>query len=316
MTNSQDVSDYDKFNYDYSQYWEDREYEHMAEQYAFSRLINGVEGNWFIDIGGSYGRHLNIYQENFDKKIICDYSLKSLEKAKLTISKNKAKNVYLIAANAYNLPFKTGVFDGISLIRVLHHIEDVPRLLKEVSRVNSGSGYFFLEYANKNNLKAKLRAMLEFDLLFPFRKEPLEQKSKGSCEGSESNTEGIILNFHPRWINKQIVSHGYRTLKMIPVSFLRLQALKQALNPDSMLKLEILLQKILGWSNFSPSMFLKLQNETGKQYKGQRIEDIIVCPKCRNSLYIKRNDLICNKCNSKYKIKNGIFDLRYPIISN
>jgi uncharacterized protein YbaR (Trm112 family) len=83
-----------------------------------------------------------------------------------------------------------------------------------------------------------------------------------------------------------------------------------------MLKLEVLLQKILGWSNLSPSVFLKLQKGSGKSSDDHKIEDILVCPKCKSPLYTKRNDLTCKKCKAKYKIKNGIFDLRYPIISH
>ena len=78
-----------------------------------------------------------------------------------------------------------------------------------------------------------------------------------------------------------------------------------------MMKIEILLQLILGFTNLSPSTFLKLRKRIGKSVYYNNIEDILACPKCQSDLYINKSYIKCIGCRTEYKIRNGIFDLRY-----
>ncbi|MFH1547133.1 MAG: methyltransferase domain-containing protein [bacterium] len=315
MEKSPDITDYDKFSYDYSKYWKNREYEHMAELYALSELMKNVSGKWFIDIGGSYGRNLNIYQNKYENKIICDYSIGALQKAKKTINDNKANKVFLVAANAYNLPFRPDTFDGLALIRVLHHIENVPKLFEEINRVSSNSSLFFLEYANKNNIKAVFRELLKFNPMYLFKRAPFKHKTQGYHEGSDEKSEGIILNFHPQWIRTLLVSRGYKILNKRGVSFLRIPFLKKYLSTDELLKYEIFLQKLFGWTSIPPSIFLKLEKKGGSPAIHGDMKDILACPKCKSELRFSGNEISCKKCNSIYKYEDGIYDLRFPLIS-
>ncbi len=315
MITSPDITDYDKFSYDYSTYWKNRQYEHLSEQYAINNMLSGEKGTWFLDIGGSYGRHLNLYQDNYENKIICDYSIGALKQAKKTIKDNSAKNVFLVAANAYNLPFKDSVFNGISMIRVIHHLEEPERAINETSRVIQKSGIFILEYANKINIKASIRALFRFKPFFIFSKKPYEIESKGSCEGANRKNEGIILNLHPQWIKTLLVSHEYRILKKISVSFLRIPFLKRLLGTKPLLLTEKIFQKLLGWSNLPPSIFLKLRKRSGNNQKVNNMEEILSCPKCKGSLQFENSKIRCRNCKSMYKFENGIYDLRYPLIS-
>ncbi len=60
---------------------------------------------------------------------------------KLSLSENKdIKNVKIIQANAYNLPFKDDSFDLVCVISVLSEIYDRERALKEVRRVLKPKG--------------------------------------------------------------------------------------------------------------------------------------------------------------------------------
>ena len=82
MKESPDITLYDKYDYDYSKYWHGREYEHNAEVQVLDRIMKKVSGSWFVDIGGSYGRHIPQYHQKFHHCILLDYSIKSLKQAR------------------------------------------------------------------------------------------------------------------------------------------------------------------------------------------------------------------------------------------
>jgi len=127
------VTDYDLFGYDYTNYWKDRRYENESEKMLLSKIFRNKNGNWFLDIGGSYGRLTSTYYSKYTNPVILDYSLQTLTKNK-DILKTKYPNIQLIAANAYKLPFKDNSFDGALMVRVLHHIEKPSTYFKELFR--------------------------------------------------------------------------------------------------------------------------------------------------------------------------------------
>lgn len=309
MENTPDITDYDKFDYDYTSYWKSREYEHQAEKLALEKQLSDERGLWFLDLGGSYGRHYPSYKDKFDNCIIADYSINALEQAQ---SKYPDNTPNLVAVNAYNLPFKDGVFQGISMIRVVHHLKDLTIAIGEVSRVTAKAGIFILEFANKVHLKARLRAILHLDMNFFLSEDPYTQKTTGNPEGTTKDTPGIILNFHPQWIRSLLVSHEFKIISKRGVSFLRIPFVKQILPLNILLFFERVLQTILGWSNIPPSIFLKLKKIGGKKHKSKEIHEILCCPSCKGELEIKKHSILCKDCNKKYRIVNGIYDLRYP----
>ena len=85
-----EISNYDEFGYDYSTYWKDREYEDLSERNILEKTFEKIpSGDWFLDIGGSYGRLTDIYSKRFKKPIILDYSLETLNK-----NQNSLKSKY------------------------------------------------------------------------------------------------------------------------------------------------------------------------------------------------------------------------------
>ena len=73
-----------------------------------------------------------------------------------------------VAADAYRMPFLPGVFDQATMIRVIHHFENVPAVLGQIRNVLADNGKFILEYANKRNLKAILRHLFGFNQWNPY----------------------------------------------------------------------------------------------------------------------------------------------------
>lgn len=304
------VADYDEFEYDYSTYWKNRNYEHFAEVIALRKLFDDKKGKFFLDIGGSFGRHTQTYYKHFSYPIIVDYSLNTLINNKDRL-KEKYENLVLIAANAYHLPFKESSIDSAMMVRVLHHIDSLDKYFSEIQRVMVNNGEYIQEFPNKVHIKAVIRHLVKGNLKF-FSKKSFQQPTKNSFEGSKEGKETTFLNFHPTQIKKTLSNYGFIIQRSIGASFFRLEIIKKIVPLKLLLGLESFAQNVLSALNISPSILLdcKMQKLGMRNIKYEALKDIIVCPKCKSALVFKREEAICNSCDHKYEKVAGIWDFR------
>ncbi len=303
------IADYDTLDYDYSTYWKNREYENLSERLVLKKVLKGSKGKWFIDIGGSYGRLADSYYNKYTSPVIVDYSLKTLQKNYKYI-KDKYPNIELIAANAYNLPFKDSSFDGGVMVRVLHHIDRPLEYFKEVKRVLSSNAVYIQEFANKGHLKALIRAIFKLDFSI-FSKQPYQQPTKENYEGARKGSNVPFFNYHTAWIKNSLEHESFKIEKKYGCSFLRVNTLKRIFNTKTLLFFENLLQSTFSWSNTSPSIFLKTTVKKEKDKKGNStLQSILVCPKCKGILRIDSNKAVCTECKSIYSKEKNIWDFR------
>lgn len=300
------ISNYDENDYDYSVYWKNRNYEHNSEVTVLSKLLNNESGEWFLDIGGSFGRHLPIYSKNFKHPVITDYSLNTLINNKFRILKNYP-SANLVAANAYFLPFRNSVFNGTMMVRVLHHLEDSKLAFNEAQRCSQSNSIHIQEVANKVHLKARIKHM--FDLKF-FDWTPYQQPTKHSFEGT-NGTETVFLNYHPDYIRDQFTKLNFKLISKTSVSMFRLGIFKRIFSPTLLNLFEKIFQLTLGWTYLAPSVFLKFKNlNSSETIKYNKLEDILVCPKCKSELKFKNEECVCTECNSKFEKVAGVWDFR------
>ncbi|MEA3357112.1 MAG: methyltransferase domain-containing protein [Patescibacteria group bacterium] len=312
-----DITIYDKHNYDYSKFWETRTYEHHAEAYALNKLLKNTTGKWFIDIGGSYGRHIPLYYKRYKQKVIADYSIASLKQASRNIQKHKMKNIHLVGANIYNLPFKENVFNGAIMIRVLHHIEQPELAFTQISRILAKNSNLILEFPNVNHLKSLIRKILDVEKDYSVSHGFKSLITSQTPEGTSRETPGIILNFNPKFIKKVLKSHGLQTNRIVSVSFFRIPILKKILPLSFMNVLEAICQSLFSWTQLTPSLVYSTVKGTGKELTPETtddIESILCCPKCKGNLKRIANAMLCTNCKADYPVRNNIYDLRYPII--
>jgi ubiquinone/menaquinone biosynthesis C-methylase UbiE len=302
------ISNYDQFDYDYSKYWKNRNYEHVSEVHALSKLMNDMKGKWFMDLGGSYGRHLPNYYSKYENPIIVDYSLNTLINNKERIWKSYP-NTKLVAANAYYLPFRDSVFDGSTMVRVLHHIENTDQFFTELVRVLKDKSTHIQEFANKMHIKARITHLLKMDKAF-FSTEPYQQPTHNNFEGS-NGIESVFLNFHPTYLKKMLKEKGFRLLTKQGVSYLRLGILKKIFPSILLFNLEKLMQKMFGRTHISPSIFYKLSLKKDSKSKDyEAFEDILVCPKCKTDLKFRNEECVCTQCKNRYEKVAGVWDFR------
>ncbi|MBN1374173.1 methyltransferase domain-containing protein [Candidatus Dojkabacteria bacterium] len=302
---------YDDNKYDYSTYWQGRQYEHRAEVLALTCLQAGKpKKGWFIDVGGSFGRLYDTYSEKYMNSVIVDYSVVALKQAKEQLG----DKVSLIAANVYNLPFRNSTFQGGQMIRVLHHLDNQPAAVKELERIMSADSEFILEFANKRHLKNRIKAIRSKEFANRLNAPgPFVPESDGVTQGVKPGQKSIFLNYDLPFI-KETLSHTKFIISAIRgVSILRSDFIKSHLPLWLMLIFERVFQYISSIFLWTPSVFLKLFKGTGDNYyEGSNIKEILVCPRCKGELEFKAESVQCLDCKQVYKLWDGVWDFRWP----
>ena len=303
-------SDYE--SYDYSKFWEDnrRLYEDRAERLALRKFLAGVDrrDKVFFDIGCGYGR-LFIEYKDFENIVLVDYSIKNLENARSRIRKflkgdnKRLSSVYFIAADAANLPVKSRCADAVLTVRMVHHLDNPEQYFNEVTRILRSNGLYFLEFANKRNLKNILRSFIGKMDTSPFDLVP-------------SQVGETILNFHPKYIVSSLQKRKFTIKKLISVSNFRLDILKKFPGTKTLIFFEKIYQKLTPFVLLGPSVFLKsIFNEPEHEKIGSRsklaLQDILICPSCRGqTLLFEKNRIRCGYCGSTFKQKKGIYNFK------
>ena len=166
------ICDYEGSDYQTS-FWEQggRAYEDGAERVALRRMLP-PSGRLMLEVGAGAGRNTPRYK-GFERVVLMDYSTTQLQQAQAVLGRNDEQYLY-VAADVYRLPFVPGLFDGATMIRVLHHMTEPEKALAQVRESLQPGSAFILEFANKQNLKAILRYWLKRQEWSPFSEEPVE----------------------------------------------------------------------------------------------------------------------------------------------
>jgi ubiquinone/menaquinone biosynthesis C-methylase UbiE len=296
--NTPPVCDYEGSDYQTS-FWDQggRAYEDRTEAIALKRLLP-KSGRLLLELGAGAGRNTPRYS-GFERVVLLDYSRTQLEQAQQRLGISD-KYIY-VAADVYRLPFIDNLFDGATMIRVLHHMADAPKALKQIKSVMASDGIFILEFANKLNLKAIFRYLIGRQTWNPFTLEPVEFVD-------------LNFDFHPKAVRNWLQELGFSIERTLTLSHFRVGFLKRVV-PTGIL---VFFDSILQWTGalwqYTPSVFVKAKKETGEI----RLFDLPVevnsffkCPDCGNSPLINKADhLECSNCKKKWGIRGGIYDFR------
>jgi len=289
------VIDYEGSDYQTS-FWKEggREYEDRCEQIALKRLLQD-QGELLLEIGAGAGRNTPRYT-GFKRVVLLDYSLTQVQQAQEYLGKSD-KYVY-VAGDVYRLPFVDNLFDGATMIRVLHHMQDPTSALDQIGRVVLSQSPFLLEYANKQNLKAMLRYSLGKQEWNPFTLEAIE-------------FEKLNFDFHPKSVKKLLAEASFKLERQLTVSHFRINFLKKCVPIGLLVALDSAAQFTGNWWQLSPSVFTRSISE--KKSPDKPIEGFFQCPACHNPLPeagTEADKLVCPSCTKIYPIVDGIYDFR------
>ncbi len=289
------VCDYEGSDYQ-ERFWDQggRAYEDRVEAIALRRLLP-AEGERLLELGAGAGRNTPRYA-GFHQVVLVDYSRTQLEEAQRRLG---AGDRYLfVAADIYNLPFAPQVFGAATMIRTLHHMADPVAALRQVRRPIAAGGVLILEYANKHNLKALGRWLLERQGWSPFDRAAVEFAS-------------LNYDFHPAAVRDYLAAAGFRAGRQLTVSHFRTSLAKRLVPLDMLVGLDSLAQLTGGLWQWSPSVFLRARaiGEDQPAPAGA----FWCCPAC-GSTELTRSDggLRCHGCGRLWSFRDGIYDFKNP----
>lgn len=283
-----------------------REYEDATERLALRRLLPAT-GGCIAEIGAGFGRLADLYL-GYKQILLFDYSRTLLQEA-VEMWGDDERFVFA-AGNVYNLPLANGVLDSLVMVRVMHHLADVPAALAQLRRALHRESVAVIEYANKRNLKALLRWSLKQQQWSPLAKEPVEFVP-------------LNYDFHPAWMTQRFTEAGLVSEERLGVSHFRLPTMKKLLPPHLLAQLDSALFGLGGHIAVAPSIFERLtvpasvsaprgeQTAPGER-AGIEIEHLFQCPSCAAQKWHrqKENILHCQQCGSSYAQKDGVWDFK------
>lgn len=288
------ICDYEGSNYR-TEFWEGkgRDYEDQVERIALRRLLPR-SGRRLLEIGAGFGRLTQEYT-GYRQVVLLDYSFSQLQYALEQLG--DGQRYLYVAADVYRLPFQPGVFDGATMIRVLHHMADVPKALEQIRRALSPEGVFILEHANKRHLKSMLRYALNKQTWNPYSLEPVEFVE-------------LNFDFHPEYIQRELRIAGFQVLSRLPVSFFRLGAFKDHIPTGLLSSMDKLLQ--LTGLLYSPSIFVK-SVAAGDTPDNVDKGSLFACPHCGGDLLQEGSTMVCAHEGLRWAIRGGIYDFKAPL---
>lgn len=285
------ICDYEGSSYR-TDFWEGRgrDYEDQVERQVLARLLP-ASGQRLLEIGAGFGRLTQEYTQ-FKQVVLLDYSFSQLQYARQRLGDD---GYIYVAANAYQLPFAPGNFDAATMVRTIHHFEDVPAVLAQVHSVLTQGSTFILEYANKRNLKALLRHRLG--------QQKWDPNSYTPVEFVEMN-----YNFHPAYMDEHLRATGFTQRQCLPASFLRLAWLKKTLPTSALVSIDNLLQRT-GWL-VTPSVFTQNVIEgTAPQVPN----DLVFASPLTGAPLQQEGDAMVAPDGTRWAIRDGIYDFKAPL---
>ena len=294
------ICDYEGSAYRAEFWGQGREYEDGAERAAVQSLLPPA-GRRLVEIGAGYGRLAPLYG-GYDEVVFFDYALSQLRQAQELWGDSgpggRPRYLY-VAGDFYKLPFAPGLFDAVTMVRVLHHAADAPAVLRGISQILAPGGAFLLEFANKRNLKAILRYLLRRQAWSPFEREPVEFVE-------------LNFDFHPAWIREHLAQAGLRVQKQRTVSHFRMGLLKRLVPTALLVSLDRLFQPSGALWQLTPSVFVRCV--AGGDDPPAPPDAFFRCPACGSpALAEERGALVCAGCGARYAVRDGIYDFKTVI---
>ncbi|MBN2085186.1 MAG: methyltransferase domain-containing protein [Anaerolineales bacterium] len=294
--NRHPICDYENSDYQQS-FWDSgtRRYEDLCEARAIARLMPR-KGRLLLELGAGTGRNTLRYQ-GYGKIVLLDYSRTQLRQARERLG--DSGQFLFVAADVYNIPFASALFDAATMIRTLHHMADPPAALREVRRVLAPQSAFLLEFANKRNLKAILRYLFRRQEWNPFAPDPIEYLP-------------LNFDFHPRSVRGWLSENGFRVRDQATVSHFRIGLLKKAVPAGLLAYLDYLIGFTGNLCQYSPSVFVLAQSDGAGPAEPA---GFFQCPNCGNP-DLKEDppasmlSLVCGECKKRYAIRDGIYDFK------
>lgn len=239
---------YDR-GYDYTSYWDNRDYEHAAEEAAIRRLLEGRRFGRAADVGGGFGRLCLLLREYADHVTLAEPSRTQLEAAERLLA---GTDIAQVQMQADDLQFDDASLDLLTMVRVMHHIPEPSTEFGEIARVLKPGATAIIEVANYGHFMNRRRHRKQGTPL------PTEPVSIRTVKADEPDAIAFV-NHNVDTVVGQLAEAGLGLERKLSVSNLRSQKLKKVLPTSLLVGVEKALQERLAARDFGPSIFLELR---------------------------------------------------------
>ena len=295
------ICDYEGSDYQ-TRFWKhgNRAYEDAVERVAIRRMLPRTGGR-IAEFGAAFGRLADLYT-GYKQIVLLDYSKSLLEEGMQRWGTDP--RFVFVAADIYALPFAPATLNAATMIRVIHHIADVPAALAQIRRALAPGSVFVLEFANKRNLKAMARHAVGRQAWNPYAPAPVEFVK-------------LNFDFHPRWMQEQVRAAGFAIEATRTASYLRAGLFKRVLPLQAMVGIDAALQRTAGLGLYSPSVFLKLRAvgaPAADAPDGDAPADALFRSP-RSGLPLRRDGdmLVCDGDGTRWRAAGNFFDFKEPV---
>lgn len=141
-------------NYDFRSVWQSRQDVDLYDRRLLGLALPSLDSRRTLEIGTGFGRLTPQILGTRGEYVGVDYDLGGLRdtrKASLQAGLPNPRSTWL-AANAYHLPFASGSFSSVCMVRVHHHLAEPTVALSEIARVLSPGGTALITYSAMNGL--------------------------------------------------------------------------------------------------------------------------------------------------------------------
>ncbi|MEI2691235.1 MAG: class I SAM-dependent methyltransferase [Anaerolineae bacterium] len=292
---SPQVIDYEGSDYQ-QRFWEqgDRAYEDLAERIALRKLLPPA-GRRLVEFGAAFGRLADLY-DGYQQVLLVDYSRSLLRQAQARLGVG-GRFIY-VAANLYKLPLADGVVDMAVMVRVMHHLADVPAALAQIRRAIAPGGLFVAEYASKRHLKSVARYALHRQTWSPYDPAPYEFVP-------------LNFDFHPTWMSQQLHEAGFAVERELAVSHFRLPLLKRLVPAGALAAADGAVQGIGAAWKLTPSIFVRCAVPGSSP--ASLPAELFHCPECAGALTPGQDSLDCTACSRRWPAIDHLYDFKEPL---
>lgn len=283
------ICDYEGSRYSTEFWTPERRFEDLADRYALRALLPPA-GETLIEVGAGFGRLADLYR-GYRQVVLFDYARSMIDEARQRLGDDP--RFLFVVGDLYNMPLASHTCDTVVMVRVMHHLEDVPTALHHLARILRPQGALVVEFANKRHLKAILRYLLHRQSWSPFDLEP-------------HPFVPLNYDFHPTWMFRRFAEAGLTVEAVRTVSHFRIPWLKRHVPPRLLARADAILQRLGTPFKVSPSIFVRARPQSPADALPQPLA--FRCPACGyEPLPLASHDIVCPQCGARWPYQDGVY---------
>lgn len=130
---------------------------------TIDELSGGIKGKKVLDIGCGYGfRTIGIAKRGASFVIGIDTDGERIREGKLFAKKYELDNVQYHVRDATHTEYKDESFDIVIADEMIHHVDDLPALMKEIHRILRRAGIVVISDHNRLSLPSEILRTIHF----------------------------------------------------------------------------------------------------------------------------------------------------------